>query len=94
MKFTAIFLICLLLPISARGEPPQCEPLASVEAKLATNWGETLIGYGTESRGSLVKLYENPETRTWTIIAIWTNKQACIISHGVGMSSKQQARLR
>lgn len=86
---TAIILAVLGLMLGcggARAAAPGCIPLAPLEARLAGQWGERLIGSAPLDDGPAGRrwrLYANAGTGTWTWL--WTDGAfACGLVAGDG----------
>lgn len=62
--------------------PPLCGPYAVTVARLASRYGETLQGLGVASADSVVTVFANARTGTWSILATDTAGLACLVAAG------------
>jgi len=75
-----VLLILAMMTIAANAQT-QCAPKAAMEMQVMARFGETLFGQGI-SAGNVIKWFVNPQTRSWTQLAINPQGLACIISAG------------
>lgn len=71
-----------LVAASAAAEPPVCKPRAEMLAELKQRYGEDIIGGGISDRGLLMILLRSPLGETWSVLALRTDGQACIVDGG------------
>lgn len=61
----------VLMPRVARSQDRACGPLPHLDARLAAEYGERVAWAGALRRMPIVlRLYVNPATRSWTIVAV------------------------
>lgn len=84
MKFLTTLAAALALAGAASAQqPPQCGPVADVEAWLSITFGEAPLFSGLESReGVMVRLFLNPSSGTWTVLTVGADGMACIAMYG------------
>ncbi len=59
-----------------------CGPESVVVEALRRDYGEGQIASFLDRRGSLMRLLVNPDTRSWTLLALGPAGQACLIGFG------------
>jgi hypothetical protein len=91
MTRSALFVIaCVVILIAALlwtagqafSQTSPCAPKAAMEMQIASRFGETALPLQAMSAGNLIKWFANPQTRTWTMLAINPNGLACIAAAG------------
>jgi hypothetical protein len=60
---------------------PRCVPAALVDDAMRDAYGERMIAVGAAD-GKAIHFYANPDTRTWTVIAIDGSGMACSVASG------------
>lgn len=65
--------------------PENCYPRTSYAIMLANTLGQTKQIGGTETRGNIMELYANPETRSWTLVLVLPGGLACEIGDGTNL---------
>jgi hypothetical protein len=60
----------------------QCGPTADVDAQLRGQYGETVQGYGMDMAGSLMTVYANTVTGTWTVTVSTAAGLTCVVGAG------------
>jgi hypothetical protein len=60
----------------------QCGPRDAMSAMLAERYGEAMIFEGLERRGSILTLWVNRDTGSWTMIATGPDRQSCMLANG------------
>lgn len=82
MLLAAAALLITALPAVAQ---QQCGPLPVIQEHLANGYGERLVMSAEMDDGSILQIYLNDQTQTWT--AIITNGQiGCLRASGTGIS--------
>ena len=89
-------LSCILIPATiagwlglgvwaAFGAEPACGPVADIAVKLRDGYGEMPLALGASDMtpGSLMVVFANPDTGTWTIV-VGTADLSCIADAGMG----------
>lgn len=61
---------------------PQCAPWSEVKATLAENYHESEVGGGFLNPQAVLVILMSPGGETWTIAALGTDGNACILSSG------------
>lgn len=61
-----------------------CTVISAEEAErqLSENHGEVLRNSGLDARGSIVVVWANPETGSWTLALVDATGTACIVGFG------------
>lgn len=73
-------LIALASPACAEGIP--CQPAPDLIQLLADRWGEGVLATGTGGNEQRVIVTINPDTGTWTIVAVRPDGLACAVGSG------------
>lgn len=63
-----------------------CGTRDQVATALANEYGEHAIGRGLHANGSMVTLYVNVETGTWSVVSEHPRGRTCIVGSGHGWS--------
>lgn len=83
-----VALLCLLLALAwiatgaAEAQAANCAPRAVVLERLAERYGETRQGIGLGGSGTVVEMFANPQTGTWTLLATNTAGVTCLVASG------------
>lgn len=81
-------------PAVAQQAGRACLPQAATLAEqLGKQFGETLVSAGVDSGGSLVQVYSNADSGTWTIAITLPSGPTCIVSSGEGWARGQTAAM-
>ncbi len=59
-----------------------CGLHAAMAAKLDMSYGEVRHGWGISGPQSIVEVWANDETGTWTILVVYTDGTACVRASG------------
>lgn len=79
-------------PAAAQQAPSACLPqVAALAEQLGKQFGETLVSAGVDAGGSLVQVYSNKDSGTWTIAVTLPSGPTCIVSSGEGWARGQTA---
>lgn len=80
----AAILLALMLSAAADADPPdqQCGPLEKIQ-ELVGKYGEAPLASMASDKGPLW-LFVNPETGTFTIVAMVSAKAGCLLASGDG----------
>lgn len=73
---------CLALVTPARAQSPACTDRATVLEQLADRWGEAVTVQALSAAGSLVEMWANPDTGTWTLTITGPEGATCLVGHG------------
>ncbi|WP_146193120.1 hypothetical protein [Maritimibacter sp. 55A14] len=74
-------LICVVIATAAFSHQSFCTATESVREMLIRDRGESRAYVGMTPRG-MMELWDNPETRSWTVIQTDPYGQSCIILNG------------
>jgi hypothetical protein len=95
----ALFILFLLWPSSVQTEQSNiaCESRSNALKNIQGTYGEILVAYGLDVGGNLVELYQNPETKSWTMLVSFTKEISCLVGAGTklevpGTDGKKCAR--
>ena len=95
----ALFILFLLWPSSVQTEQSNiaCESRSNALKNIQGTYGEILVAYGLDVGGNLVELYQNPETKSWTMVVSFTKEISCLVGAGTklevpGTDGKKCAR--
>jgi hypothetical protein len=74
--------LALALPAHAQGVP--CADHETVMARLATGYGESRQSIGVGGNNTVIEIYANIETGTWTITVTQPEGPTCMVASGYG----------
>ena len=74
----AAIAVCLAMPAMAMN----CGPREEGEAFLRSQYGETVQGYGMDAAGTVVEMWANLTTGTWTLTASTAAGLLCVLGSG------------
>ena len=77
--FAGVVLSCLATTTLAQS---QCAPHADVMARLATGYGETRQAIALAANGTIMEIYANLDSRTWTITVTTAGGPTCLVAAG------------
>ena len=103
MRYALVILFLLLWPFPVQSDTAEqpnnfmCEARSKALENIKDNYGETLVAYGLDIGGRLVEIYQNPETKTWTMLLSFTKEISCLVGVGTKLdvlekTSKKCAR--
>lgn len=79
-------IVCMLTAFPAAAQTV-CGPRENVISHLEGKYGETQSSSGfSESSRSIIEVYSNEETGTWTIIRSMPNGVSCLVDSGIGFA--------
>ena len=76
---TAVFVILLATEVQA-----QCFKAKTFEAMAKEKWREQVSNIAVTQDGRQLRVYNNPETGSWTITIVHPNGRECAMSAGDG----------
>ena len=84
MRYALLIIVLLLWPSSVQAEQSNiiCEDRSRALQNIQDTYGEALVAYGLDISGNLVELYQNPETKSWTILVSLTKEVSCLVGAG------------
>lgn len=88
MKYLALTLALIATPVAAQ---QQCGPEAPVMKMLQESHGEVPFAEGVSKRGARIVIVVNPDTRTYTVLAVTPQKMACMVDAGEGFQPAKVA---
>jgi hypothetical protein len=68
-----------------------CGPTGRVEARIAKEYGESIVGAGITPGGILFTTM-NPETQTFTIMLRRPDGQTCVLMGGTGYATQEPTK--
>ena len=71
----------LMLPAAAHAQA-DCRSAPEMAEFLAAGYGETPVASGLTMDGSLLVVFSNPETGSWTVVTVDPSGLACMRSGG------------
>jgi hypothetical protein len=83
-----------MLPILAAiilAQQPACGPTGKVEARIAKEYGESIVGARLVPGGILFTL-TNPETGSFTILLRKPNGETCVLMGGTGYAHQEPTK--
>lgn len=72
-----------LLTASAAAQETPCGPREVIAARIA-QWGEVAQFAGVAQDGTLVEMWGNPASQTWTMTVTRPNGASCLTGAGTG----------
>lgn len=84
----AVAIIIGLVSGASLAQQSPCGPTGQVEARIASEYGESIIGAGIVAGGILFTL-ANPETGTFSILLRRPDGQTCVLMGGTGWASQE-----
>lgn len=72
----------MLTPAQTAAQALQCAPKEKVFVSLSMQHHERLDGVGLARDGEKIMVWVNWVTRSWTIVLVKPNGQACIMANG------------
>ena len=69
-----------------------CAPREHLIARLASEYGETLKGYGLQGDRIVIEIYASDETGTWTLLATRPDGVACAMAVGEAWQADAQPK--
>lgn len=79
MRALIAAIVCSVFPIAAQS---QCMGYADAVEQLHSGYGEVLSLSMLSGDGSVVQVFRNEKTDTWTMIQLFPNNLACLVLHG------------
>jgi hypothetical protein len=73
-------------PVAASAQQAPCGPTGTVEKRIHDQYGETIVGAGVASDGSVMFLTSNPQTGTFTIMRR-RDGVTCVLMGGTGYAT-------
>ena len=80
MKLLLSTALAVLLPLSVSAQV--CAPRETAVQYLGLDYGETRQAVGLDSGGSMVEVFANIATGSWTIILTDTDMVSCLVASG------------
>jgi hypothetical protein len=66
----------------AHAQNPNCAPYEMIVQGLSERYGERRVMSGLNPDGTLVQMFANPETGTWTALIVQPIGTACMVASG------------
>lgn len=82
MKRLAIILAAFFMAGPAWAQETQCNGYADAVAALFNQYGETLSVSMMAYDNQIIQVFANEEAQTWTMIQVYANGLACLVTHG------------
>lgn len=85
LLLTAAVLAAGMVAFSGVGRSQErvpCHPAAALSEVMAKEYGEQLFAIGAADPAGTVRIYVNPESRTWTVFAVTPGQLACPLAAG------------
>ena len=77
----------MLVATSARAQANNCADRAYVVDQLSTKYGESRQSVGVAANNSVVEVYANGGTGSWSIVITMPNGQACLVASGMSFET-------
>ena len=68
---------------------PLCGPAVAIQELVRERWHQEQVGIGVSNGGPLVELWGNDDGE-WSLLAIKTDGEACVIAKGEGLRLKRR----
>lgn len=82
MKYLiAALAVSIALPAFGQGQP-SCYPRADVVSVLGGKYGESVQSRGIAANGSLIEMWANVDTGTWTAVVSTPGGPSCVVASG------------
>lgn len=94
LRWPIIVLIVVLLILGALPAEAQarfCGQRATVIERLADGWGERRQSIGLTANNSVMEMYANTETGTWTATVTHPNGVTCLVASGTNYETVSDA---
>lgn len=87
--FLGFVTIGLLLGATAHAQEGGdiCGPSEAVHEALAERFGEQRAWFGVTGSGSIIEIWVNPETGTWTALQTYARGESCVREDGASATS-------
>ncbi len=93
ITLAALFLtLAPVLSNLAHAQTAQCAPLEMMLAKLNIQFGERPLIVGATPSGGKMMILTNPDTGTWTVLAIQAPATACVGMSGDGLVTAKPSK--
>ena len=96
MKFNlmalSVAVAALFMTTSARAQT-NCADRAMVVERLAAKYGESRRSVGMAANNSVVEVYANDGTGSWSIVVTTPNGQSCLVASGMAYEPVAEANL-
>lgn len=66
-----------------------CAETETVHGALAEKFGEQRIWHGLTASGSIVEIWINPETGSWTALQTYPDGQSCVREDGISATMSE-----
>ena len=76
--------IGVLFGAAAHAQDGMCGPTQDVYLALTDRFAESAIFRGLTESGSIIEIWGNPESGTWTALQTYPDGQSCIREDGIG----------
>lgn len=77
----------ILMSTSLRAQSTSCGIRDTVVERLASRYGESRQSVGMAANQSVVEVYANSDTGSWTITVTMPNGQMCLIASGMSFEA-------
>jgi hypothetical protein len=74
--------IGLLFGAAAHAQEDICGPTETVHEALAERFGEQRIWHGLTGSGSIIEIWANVDTGTWTALQTYSRGESCVREDG------------
>jgi hypothetical protein len=82
----ALILILALFIGGEASAQPACAPRDELIALLVSQYSETVVGAGIDTRGTFAEVYASPDG-SWTVVTTTPDGMSCMIASGQGWES-------
>ena len=74
-----------MLPIILAAYTSQCAPSPDAYAQLIQNFREQRLTLAMQSDGTVLEVWGNPDSKTWTMLITAPNGTSCAVAAGQGL---------
>jgi len=74
--------VALLMATTFPALAQQCDTRSTIVTHLGTKYDEARVGVGLSNTGTMVEIFLDPESGTWTILETSPNQSSCIRLYG------------
>ena len=78
--------IGVLFGAAAHAQEDMCGPSETIHAALVERFGEQRIWHGLTGSGSIIEIWANLDTGTWTALQTYPDGESCIRADGTNQT--------
>jgi hypothetical protein len=85
-----LVLLAIAAPVFAQ-TLRHCAPRAAVLERLQSKYGETRQAYGLVANGSMMEVFADADSGSWTVTVTMTNGVTCLLASGADYEALTEA---